>query len=84
VVLRDSLDVGDRRGRLNGVTDSHDSCVDLEGIDGLQEELVEARRDEVESSWVLGGGFEVSNELESFKVVGECSERDDKWRMLES
>jgi hypothetical protein len=69
---------------LNGVTDSHDSCVDLEGIDGLQEELVEARRDEVESSWVLGGGLEVSNELESFEVVGECSGRDEKWRMLKS
>jgi hypothetical protein len=48
---------------LNGVTDSHDSRVDFEGIDGLQEELVEARRDQIESSWILGGGLEVRDEL---------------------
>lgn len=63
------------RGRLNHVTDAHDARVGLERADVLQKEAVEARRYQVERIGILVGGFEVSDELKRFGVVGEDSER---------
>jgi hypothetical protein len=61
--------------RLNHISDSHNSCVDLIRIHVFQEEIVEARRYEVKSVWILRCCLEIGDELKALRVERQSSGR---------
>lgn len=67
---------GMRRRRLSHVTNAHNPRVDLERTDVLQEETMEARRNEIERVWILIGCLKISYELKFFVVKRQRSFRE--------
>lgn len=62
-----------RRGRLNHVTNAHNSRVDLVGVHVLQEETMESRRHEIKGIRILLGCLKVGDKLKAVVVERQNS-----------